>query len=184
VALVQIRCVRIEKHLLSSKYYVELELKNGSVRNAVGRVSHAEAEAVRQELNDAIQLAYDELNPFDYGYQEGRTDGHLEGRASGFEEGRKGGYQEGYSNGCSEGFSQGYTEGYELGLCEGRERGSADERAHILHQVSGMRDALVQEQRWGELVEPSRRRYLSHAIRALADVIRAFASEQPIPQEE
>ena len=72
VVLVQIRCVRIEKHFLSGKHYVQLELKNGRVRNAVGRVSSAEAEAVRQELISAIQLAYDELNPFDYGYEEGR----------------------------------------------------------------------------------------------------------------
>ena len=71
VALVQIRSFRIEKHFLSGKHYVQLELKNGSVRNAVGRVSNAEAETVRQELIGAIQLAYDELSPFDYGYEEG-----------------------------------------------------------------------------------------------------------------
>jgi hypothetical protein len=184
VALVQIRCVRIEKHFLSGKHYVQLELKNGRVRNAVGRVSNAEAEAVRQELVDAVQLAYDEQSPFDYGYQEGRTDGQLEGRASGLEEGRTEGYQEGYSNGRSEGYNQGQSDGYELGLWEGRSQGSADERGRILEQVSDMRDALVQEQRWGELVEPSRRRYLGHAVRALTDVIQALTPDPPMSRED
>jgi flagellar biosynthesis/type III secretory pathway protein FliH len=87
----------------------------------------------------------------DYGYQEGRTDGHLEGRASGLEQGRTEGYQEGYSDGRSEGSNQGSSDGYELGRWEGRDQGSADERTRILGQVSDMRDALVGEQRWGEL---------------------------------
>jgi hypothetical protein len=131
VALVQVRCVRIEKHFLSGKHYVQLELKNGRVRNAVGRVSNAEAEAVRQELIGAIQLAYQELSPFDYGYEEGRTDGHLEGRASGLEEGRTEGYQEGYSNGRSEGYNQGQSDGYELGLWEGRSQGSESHQTNL-----------------------------------------------------
>jgi flagellar biosynthesis/type III secretory pathway protein FliH len=101
-------------------------------------------------------------------------DGHIQGRASGLEEGRKEGYQEGYSNGRSEGYDHGHVDAYERGLWEGRSQGSADERARILEQVSEMRDALVQEQRWGELVEPSRRRYLGDAVRALTDVIQAL----------
>jgi hypothetical protein len=72
----------------------------------------------------------------------------------------------------------------ELGLWEGRSQGSADERARILEQVSDMRDALVQEQRWGELVEPSRRRYLGHAVRALTDVIQALTPEPPMSPED
>ena len=184
VALVQIRCVRIEKHFLSGKHYVQLELKNGGVRNAVGRISNAEAEVVRQEFIDAIQLAYDELTPFGYGYEEGRTDGHLQGRASGLEEGRTDGYQEGYSIGRSEGYNQGQNDGYEHGLWEGRSQASRDERARILEQVSDMRDALVQEKRWGELVEPSRRRYLSDAVRALTDVIQALTPEPPVFPED
>jgi flagellar biosynthesis/type III secretory pathway protein FliH len=184
VPLVKIRCVRTKKHFFSDKFYVEFELKNGRTQNIAERVSHRDADAVRQELIDAIQLAYSELSPFNYGYQEGHTDGHLEGRASGLEEGRTEGYQEGYPNGRSEGYNHGHSDGYELGLCEGRSQGSADERARILEQVGDMRDALVQEQRWGELVEPSRRRYLGHAVRALTDVIQALTPEPPMSPED
>lgn len=150
----------------------------------MGRTSHRDAETVRQELIDAIQLAYDEVNPFDYGYQEGRTDGHTEGRVSGLEEGKTEGYQQGYSDGRSEGFNQGHSEGYDSGLWQGRDQGSADERARVLGQITDMREALVREQRWGELVEPARRRYLGHAIRALTDVVQALTPELPRSDSE
>ena len=107
----------------------------------------------------------------------------MEGRASGLGEGRTDGYQDGYANGSSEGYNQGRSDGYKLGLSEGLIQGSADERARILDQVIEMRDALVQEQRWGELVAPSRRRYLGNAVRALTDVIQALTPEPSMSSE-
>jgi flagellar biosynthesis/type III secretory pathway protein FliH len=64
-------------------------------------VSHQDAVVARQELIEAIQLAYDEESQFEHGYERGRADGVIEGRSSGLEEGRAEGYQQGYSDGRS-----------------------------------------------------------------------------------
>jgi flagellar biosynthesis/type III secretory pathway protein FliH len=184
VPLVEIKLIRVQKHFWSDKCYVELEFKNGTTRSAVERVSHQEAVAARQELIEAIQLAYDEEDPFEHGYEMGRAAGHTKGRSSGLEEGRTEGYQQGYSDGRSEGFNQGHSDGYELGLWRGRDQGATEERVRILGQITDMRETLVREQRWGELVEPPRRRYLSHAISALTDVTQALKPEPPITPDE
>jgi flagellar biosynthesis/type III secretory pathway protein FliH len=88
VPLVEIKLIRVQKHFWSDTCYVELEFKNGTTRSAVERVSHQEAVAARQELIEAIQLAYDEEDPFEHGYEMGRAAGHTKGRSSGLEEGR------------------------------------------------------------------------------------------------
>jgi RNA polymerase sigma factor (sigma-70 family) len=152
VPLVEIKFIRVQKHFWSDKCYVELEFKNGTTRSAVERLSHQEAVAARQEVIEAIQLAYDEEGPFEHGHEMGRADGVIEGRSSGLEVGRAEGYQQGYSDGRSEGFNQGNSEGYEHGLWQGRDQGATEERARILGQITDMRETLVREQRWGEPV--------------------------------
>jgi hypothetical protein len=57
VQLVEIKFVRVQKHFWSDKFYVELEFKNGRTQNTAERVSQRDAEAVRQQLIEAIQLA-------------------------------------------------------------------------------------------------------------------------------
>jgi RNA polymerase sigma factor (sigma-70 family) len=152
VPLVEIKFIRVQKHFWSDKCYVELEFRNGTTRSVVERLSHQEAVAARQELIEAIQLAYDEKGPFEHGQEMGRADGVIEGRSSGLKEGRATGYQQGYSDGRSEGFNQGNSEGYEHGLWQGRDQGATEERARILGQITDMRETLVREQRWGEPV--------------------------------
>jgi len=184
VPLVEIKFIRVQKHFWSDKCYVELEFKNGTTRSAVERVSHQEAVVARQELIEAVQLAYNEEDPFEHGYEIGRAAGHTAGRSSGLEEGRTEGYQQGYSDGRSEGFSQGHSEGYELGLWHGSNQGATEERSRILGQITDLRETLVREQGWGELVEPSRRRYLGHAISALTYVTEALTPERPTTPDE
>ena len=152
VPLVEIKFILVQKHFWSDKCYVELEFKNGTTRSAVERLSHQEAVAARQELIEAIQLAYDEEGPLEHGHEMGRADGVIEGRSSGLEEGRAEGYQQGYSDGRSEGFNQGSSEGYEHGLWQSRYLGATEERTGLLGQITDMRETLVREQRWGEPV--------------------------------
>ena len=143
---VEIKFIRVQKHFWSDKCYVELEFRNGATKSAVERVSHQEAVAARQELIEAIQLAYEEEDPFEHGYEMGRAAGQTEGRSSGLEEGRTEGYQQGYSDGRSDGFNHGHGDGYEVGLCQGRDQGATDERTRILGRISDIREALIREQ--------------------------------------
>lgn len=119
VPIVEIKPVGVEKHFWSDKFYVELEFKIGATRSAVERVSHQQAVAEQQGLIEAIQLAYDEVEPFDHGYEMAHAAGHGAGRSSGLEEGKTEGYQQGYSDGRSEGFEQGQSCGYDFGLWQG-----------------------------------------------------------------
>ena len=155
VPLVEIKFIRVQKHFWSDKCYVELEFKNGTTRSAVERVSHQDAMVARQELIEAVQLAYNEEDPFEHGYEMGRAAGHTAGRSCGLEEGRTEGYQQGYSDGRSEGFNQGHGDGYEVVLCQGHDQGATDERARILGRISHIREALIREQRLDGLPQRS-----------------------------
>lgn len=155
VKLVEVKAVPVRKHLLFSKYRVEIELKNGSTRRVVENLSEEEAEKKQAEIIRVIQQAWDEFTPYDVGHEAGRVQGYAEG----------------------------WAEAHAAGLRIGRENGRSEEREYVVGVLLQRRETLVNAQQSAGKLPPSRRRYLRDAISVLSDLIGELSSE-PTPDPE
>jgi hypothetical protein len=159
-SVVDMKAVRVHKHFLrSDKFYVAIEYRNGSTEDIAEHLSREAADHKQAEIADLIREAWDEVDPYEYGHQAGRTEGRSLGWSEGFGAGRSEGYQNGWDNGCVEG------------------------RRSVLSELSERREVLMQEQRYVVHLPPSRRRYLRDAISVLTEVIQ-YSSPAPAESSE
>jgi hypothetical protein len=151
-SIVNVKAVRVHKHLFrSDKFYVAIEFRNGLTEDVAEHLSRQAADNKQAEIAGLIREAWREVEPYEYGYQTGRTEGRSLGWSEGFGAGRSEGYQNGWDNGCAEG------------------------RRYVLSELSERREVLMQEQRYAVDLPPSRRRYLRDAISVLTEIIQYFA---------
>jgi hypothetical protein len=101
------------------------------------------------------QQAWDEVEPYEYCYEAGRT------------KGRSVGWTEGVAAGRSEGYQDGWTNGYDQG------------RRSVVAQLSERREGLMCEQQYAGDLPPNRRHYLRNAISVLTEIIQYFNPEPP-----
>ena len=138
--VVDVKAVRVHKHFLRAEnFYVAIEFRNGSTEDVVTHTSREAADAKQAEITGLIREAWDEVEPYNYGYETGRA----EGRSSGWSEGFKAGRSEGYGSGMDHGF--------------------ADGRRSVLSELSERREVLMQKQHYAANLPPGRRRYLRNA---------------------
>jgi flagellar biosynthesis/type III secretory pathway protein FliH len=157
---VDVKAVRVRKHLFrSDKFYVAIEFRNGSTEDVVEHLSRQAADDKQVEIAGLIREAWDEVDPYEYGHQTGRTEGRSLGWSDGFGAGRSEGYQNGWDNGWAEG------------------------RRSLLSELSERREVLMREQQYAVDLPPSRRRYLRDAISVLTEIIQYFNPE-PAPNSE
>ena len=151
-SVVDVKAVRVRKHFLrSDRFYVEVEFRNGSTEDVAEHLTRKAADDKQAEIAGLIREAWDEVDPYEYGHQTGRTEGRSLGWSEGFAAGRSEGYQSGWDNGCAEG------------------------RRCIVSDLFERREVLMREQRYAVDLPPSRRRYLRDAISVLTEVIHYFA---------
>jgi hypothetical protein len=150
-SVVDVKAVRVHKHFLRADFYVAIEFRNGSTEDVVTYTLRETADAKQAEITGLIREAWDEVEPYDYGYETGRGEGR--------------------SLGWSEGFGAGRSEGYESGM----DHGFADGRRSVLSELSERREVLMQEQHYAASLSPGRRRYLRNAISVLTELIQSFA---------
>jgi hypothetical protein len=167
VKLVEVKAVPVRRRRMSGKYYVEIELKNGSTHGVVEHFSKEEAEKKQAEIIKAVEEAWDGVTPYDVGHEAGRVRGYAEGWSEGLEHGR------------SEGWSEAHSAGFRIRADNGR----SEERQYVLWILFQRREALMNEQQPAGQLPPSRRRYLRDAISVLSDVIRELSPE-PTPDSK
>ncbi|HEX3952454.1 MAG TPA: hypothetical protein VHW90_02705 [Stellaceae bacterium] len=150
--LVDVKAARVDNHFMSSdRWYVDLDMRDGSTREDIQRVSKDAAEERRAEIIASMQRAWDEIDPFDDGYKAGVAAGYWEGHRVGLEEGR----------------SQGYQSGLDSGFRDGRQS--------VISHLLERRENFIMQQGYGEQLSPSKRRYLRNAISILTEVIQYFS---------
>jgi hypothetical protein len=152
--LIDVKSVHVHQHFWSSdKYYVRLEIRNGEARDDIEHASHDDARNRQNEIVSLMRHAWDEVDPFECGYQAGAAEARSEGHNAGLAEGRSQGYQAGSENGFREG------------------------QQSVLFDLLRRREDLIREKKHGEQIPPSRRRYLRNAIAVLTEIIRYFSPE-------
>jgi len=147
VKTIEVKAVRVHSHFWSDKYYVQVELRDGSTRDVVEHLSSDAAHEKKGEIVAVVRDAVDEVQPYECGHQAGFAAGRAEGRSEGFTEGRSQGYQDGLTN------------------------GHAEARRSILSAIYQRREAYLQEQEMDLGLPPSKRRYLRNATSVLTDLI-------------
>jgi flagellar biosynthesis/type III secretory pathway protein FliH len=148
VSAIDVKAVRFHSYFFrSDRFYVRVELRDGSTRDVVEHVSKDVAQDKQSEIIAALQGAMEEVEPYEYGYQAGLGEGNTAGRSEGFTEGRSQGYQEGLAD------------------------GQAEARRGILAAIYQRREAYVKEQAIDLSLPPSKRRYPRNAISVLTDII-------------
>jgi len=154
VKLVDIRRVRVESHFLSSKYYVDLDMRYSGVQEDLQHISKADAERRQADIVALMQEAWQEVDPYQCGLEEGAATG----RSEGYDQGRSEGYNAGIEEGRSQGWGNGYREG----------------KQSIISHLIERRENLMREQSYDDQSGPSRRRYRRNAIDILTEIIQCF----------
>ena len=155
VPLVDVTAVRAHPHFWSRRYYVQVELRNGSTRLVDEQLSREAAQEKKAEVVAAVHQAANEVDPYLYGYEAGFGRGKVEGR------------------------SEGFGEGHSQGLGEGRASGYAEAQRSIFSSIYQWREGLIQERADNVHHLPSRRRYVRNAIAAVTDLIQHLSPEDP-----
>jgi hypothetical protein len=156
VPVVDIKVVQDHRHFWkSNEYYVQVVMRDGKTQDVLGHLSGDAAQVKRDELMSLIQQAWDEIEPYEHGYQAG--------------------HQRGRSEGHSDGFAAGKSEGYHSGRIDGWDEG----RNSIISYLVERREGLMREQAAGELYPPSRRRYVRIGIGLLTNIIHYVRPESP-----
>jgi hypothetical protein len=149
--IVDIKAVRVHKHFLrAEKFYVAIEFRNGATEDVVTYLPRQEADDKQAEILSLIRDGWNEVEPYEYGYETGRADGR--------------------SSGWSDGFGAGRSEGYQ----QGRDNGFAEGKRVLVSELSERREVLMQEQRYADDLPPSRRRYLRSAVSVLTEIIQHY----------
>jgi len=138
-----------------SKFYVRMNLRDATTLDLAERLSQEAASALRDDYVRRVSEVHSDIDPYLLGYEEGRE----RGRSDGYTAGRADGYSDGHSAGSAAAEEQ-MTE-------------------RFLTAVFEFREALVQEQRNGPDMPPSRRRYVRNAISAVTDLIEKLGSPPP-----
>lgn len=69
VKTVEVKAVRVHSHFWSDKYYVQVELRDGSTRDVAEHLSSDAAHEKKEEIVAVVRGAVDEVEPFEYGYE-------------------------------------------------------------------------------------------------------------------
>ncbi len=147
VPAIDVRAVRNHARFWSDKYYVRVELRDGSTRDVVEDASTDVAQDKQSEIIAGLREAMEEVEPYEYGYQIGFAEGEVKGRSEAFADGRSQGLQERWNN------------------------GHTVARQSILSAIYQQRETLMKEQATETVLPPTRRRYLLNAIAVLTNLI-------------
>ncbi|MGE5268580.1 MAG: hypothetical protein ACM3JG_02785 [Thiohalocapsa sp.] len=154
VRLVDVARARFEPHFRSSNgYYVDLDMRDGSTREDIQRVSRDAAEGRRNEIVLLMQEAWAEVDAYECGRQEATADARSSGYADGLEDGRREGHAWGRENGLREGIQ------------------------HVVNYVQETREQFMRELDCVAELSPRRRRFFRDGIDVLTGIIRHFSED-------
>jgi flagellar biosynthesis/type III secretory pathway protein FliH len=170
-----VESVNVHSHFFSSKFYVQISLKNNKTKDIEENIEHGKALALQKQIMAMVQDCYAEVEPYrqgrDEGYDEGYEKGRRGGHDEGYKKGQREGHNEGYKKGRWEGYEAGKNEGYSSGYSEGTANTEGNYRDWFLARIREYLGELVTEQRNNIAMTRDRRRYLRHSISAITELI-------------
>jgi hypothetical protein len=151
-----VKGVSAHRHLINrASLYVQLDMKRGAHEVIAEKVTPEAAEEMKATYLRLVEAAYEDVGAYSIGYDDGHTEGHESGRAAGYEQGS----------------NDGYSRGRQDALASAHE----STRAHVVQELSDMRDELLRKQIDAHASGPAQRRYIRNSISLLTDLIRRFS---------
>jgi flagellar biosynthesis/type III secretory pathway protein FliH len=165
---VDVDSIKVHHHFFSStKFYVQVSLKDGSTEDIAEQLDEEKASALREEYEAKVRDCYADIDA----HQLGHADGHKKGYQEGYDEGHKAGRQEGYDSGYKSGREEGYEAGHLDGYSAGMESAAPIHHERFLNHIYEFLAELVTEQRDAGALTRDRSRYLRHSIDAITVLI-------------
>jgi flagellar biosynthesis/type III secretory pathway protein FliH len=166
-----VESVNVHPHFFSSKFYVQISLKNGTNKDMEENLQHDKALALQNEIMGKVHDCYAEVEPYQQGHVEGYDEGYKKGQRGGRNEGYKKGHQDGHEKGWQDGYEAGKIDGYSSGYDEEMASAKRNYRDWFLERIHKFLGELVTEQRNSRAMTRGRRRYLQHSISAITELI-------------